>query len=59
MLQLYLIRLYTVLMGVAIMWLAYGITSTLFPGDRFLCWGVPILILFNPQHTQLLATVSQ
>jgi hypothetical protein len=31
---------------------------TLFPNDLFLILGVPILILFNPQHTHLLSTVN-
>ena len=57
-LQLYLVRLNTVLMGVGVIFLAYLITRTLFPHDTFLVLGVPILILFNPQHTHLLSTVN-
>ncbi len=56
--QLYVIRLYTVLMGVAVILLAYLITQTIFPNNRFLGLGVPLLILFHPQHTHLLATVN-
>jgi len=57
-LQLYLVRLNTVLMNTAIIGLAYLITRTIFPHDPFLIFGVPLLILFNPQHTHLLATVN-
>lgn len=57
-LQLYLVRLNTVLMNVGIIWLAYLIVRTIFPGDIFLMVGVPCLILFNPQHTHLLSTVN-
>ncbi len=56
--QLYLIRLYTVVMGAAMIWLAYRITLTLFPGDAFLVWGAPLLILLNPQHSHILSTVN-
>ncbi|HMQ55412.1 MAG TPA: hypothetical protein PKD98_25240, partial [Anaerolineae bacterium] len=56
--QLYLLRLNTVLMNVGIIFFAYLITQTIFPGHPFLTWGVPLLILFNPQHTHLLATVN-
>ncbi|MBI1877796.1 MAG: hypothetical protein HYR94_06150 [Chloroflexi bacterium] len=57
-LQLYLVRLNTVLMNVGIIWLAYLMVRTIFPHDSFLALGVPILILFNPQHTHLLSTVN-
>lgn len=57
-LQLYLVRLYTVLMNLGIIVLAYLTTRQLFPGNSFLILGVPILILFNPQHTHLLSTVN-
>lgn len=57
-LQLYLIRLNTVLMNVGIIWLAYLTVRTIFPDDIFLAIGVPGLILFNPQHTHLLSTVN-
>lgn len=57
-LQLYLVRLNTILMNVGIILLAYLITRTIFPNDIFLVLGVPILILFNPQHTHLLSIVN-
>ncbi len=57
-LQLYIVRLGTVVMGVAIIALAYQITKLIFPNNLFLMFGVPILILFNPQHTHLLSTVN-
>lgn len=57
-LQLFLVRLNTVLMNMGIIWLAWLITRTIFPGDTFLAIGVPALILFNPQHTHLLSTVN-
>lgn len=57
-LQLYLVRINTVFMNVGIILLAYLITQTIFPHDTFLILGVPILILFNPQHSHLLSTVN-
>lgn len=57
-LQLYLVRINTVLMNIGIILLAYLITQTIFPHDTFLILGVPILILFNPQHSHLLSTVN-
>lgn len=57
-LQLYLVRLGTVLMNVAIIFLAYLTVSTIFPNSDFLVLGVPLLIMFNPQHTYNLSTVN-
>ncbi|MCK6624156.1 MAG: hypothetical protein L6R45_03150 [Anaerolineae bacterium] len=57
-LQLYLVRLNTVLMNLGIIWLAYLMVRTIFPHDIFLAVGVPGLILFNPQHTHMLSTVN-
>jgi len=57
-LQLYLIRINTVLMNVAIIFLAFLLTKTIFPNAPFMFWGVPILLLFMPQHTHLLSTVN-
>jgi hypothetical protein len=57
-LQLYLLRLNTVLLNVGIIGLAYLITKTLFPQDPFLYFGTPLLILFNPQHTHIVSTVN-
>ncbi|MCP4373911.1 MAG: hypothetical protein GY797_38280, partial [Deltaproteobacteria bacterium] len=56
--QLYLVRLNTILMNVGIIFFAFLITQTIFPKDDFLVLGVPILILFNPQHTHLLSAVN-
>ena len=56
--QLYLVRLNTVAMSVAIIGLAYLLTKTIFPTDTFLTFGVPLLILFTPQHTHMLSTVN-
>lgn len=56
--QMYLVRLNTVLMNMGVIFLAYLITQTIFPGHTLLILGVPLLILFNPQHTHLLATVN-
>lgn len=55
--QLYLMRLWTVLLNVAIVALAFLLTKTIFPHDRFLQFGVPLLIVFNPQHTHMQAAV--
>ena len=57
-LQLYLVRLNTVLMNVGIVLFSYLITRLIFPQDIFVTLGVPILIIFNPQHTHLLSTVN-
>lgn len=57
-LQLYLARLNTVLMNVGIIFFAYLTTRTIFPDDDSLSLGVPILILFTPQHSHLLATIN-
>ena len=57
-LQLYLLRLTTVLMNVVIIFLAFLITKTIFPRDPFMILGVPIFLLFIPQHTHLLSTVN-
>jgi hypothetical protein len=57
-LQLYLVRLNMVLMGVGIVLLAYLTARTAFPQHPFIFWGVPILILFNPQHSHMLSTVN-
>ncbi len=57
-LQFYLVRLNTVLMNVGIIFLAFLLTQTIFPKDKFLGLGVPILVLFIPQHTHLLSTVN-
>lgn len=57
-LQLYVVRLNTVLMNLGIIWLAYLTVKLIFPFEPFLFFGVPILILFNPQHTHLLSTVN-
>lgn len=57
-LQLYLLRLNTIFMNIGVIILAYLITRLIFPEDQFLMLGVPIVILFNPQHTHLLATVN-
>lgn len=57
-LQLYFVRLNTVLMNVGIVLFAFLLTRTIFPNDSFLVLGVPTIILFNPQHTYLLSTVN-
>jgi hypothetical protein len=57
-LQLYLVRLNMVLMNVGILVFAYLIPKLIFPEDNFLPLGVPIIILFNPQHTHMLSTVN-
>jgi hypothetical protein len=57
-LQLYLVRINMVLMNVAVIFLAYLTVRAIFPRDTFLILGVPILILFNPQHTHLMSTVN-
>ena len=56
--QLYLVRLGMILINVIIIFFAYLITRTIFPKNDFLIVGVPLLILFNPQHTHMLSTVN-
>ncbi len=55
--QLYLMRLWAVLLNVGIVALAFALVKTIFPRDEFLQFGVPLLIAFNPQHTHLQAAV--
>jgi hypothetical protein len=43
---------------VAIIFFAFLITRTIFPKDPFMFLGVPILLLFMPQHTHLLSTIN-
>ncbi len=57
-LQLYLVRLNMVFMNVGVILFAYLIARALFPGNLWLNLGVPLFILFNPQHTHLLAAVN-
>ncbi len=57
-LQLYVLRLYSVILSVGIILMAYLLTRTIFPNDSFLVLGVPILILFNPQHTHIFAGIN-
>jgi hypothetical protein len=57
-LQLYLVRLNNILMGVAIVFLAYLTVQVIFPEDYFLILGSTLLILFNPQHTFILAAAN-
>jgi hypothetical protein len=57
-LQLYLVRLNTVLLNLGVILLAYQMARTIFPRDLFLALGVPAIIVFNPQHTHLLSTVN-
>ncbi|NJN94382.1 MAG: hypothetical protein HC875_09955 [Anaerolineales bacterium] len=56
--QLYLVRLNMVIMAAAVVLLAYLTARTIFPRNSFLMLGPPLLILFNPQHTHLLAAVN-
>ncbi|MDX1520293.1 MAG: hypothetical protein R3264_01540 [Anaerolineae bacterium] len=56
--QLYWVRINTILMGVGIIVFAYLTTRLIFPDSHFLSLGVPLLILFNPQHTHLLSTLN-
>lgn len=56
--QLYLVRLNMVLMNLAVIYLIYRLVQTIFPQNRFLIVGVPLLILFHPQHTHLTSTVN-
>jgi len=58
LLQLYLLRLNSVLFFTGVILLAYGISRTIFPNTLFMALGVPLLILFNPQHTHIFATVN-
>ena len=57
-LQLYVLRLYSVILSVGTILLAYLLTRTIFPNETFLVLGVPVLILFNPQHTHIFASIN-
>jgi hypothetical protein len=56
--ELYLTRLFSVLMLVAVIYLTCQTAYLIFPGRPLLYFGAPILLLFNPQHTHLMSTVN-
>lgn len=47
--KLYVLRLYSVLLGTATVWIAYRTACLLFPESPFLRSGVPIFVAFQPQ----------
>jgi hypothetical protein len=50
-------RLWAVLFNGVIVALSFVLVRTIFPRDQFLQLGVPLLIIFNPQHTHMQAAV--
>jgi len=57
-LQLYWARLFSVLVNLGVVWIAYEVGRLLFAGDPFGSWLLPLAIVFLPQHTFILAAVS-
>lgn len=57
-LGLYMVRIYTVLLAVGVVYLAFVTVRTLFPGNPFMIIGVPLFIMLHPQHTHLMAAVN-
>ncbi len=57
-LQLYWARLWSILVNIGIVFLAIQAGRILFRGDPFSRWMVPLLVVFHPQHTFILAGVN-
>lgn len=56
--QLYALRLVSVLMGTLVVLVAFLATKTLFPQDALLAVAVPAFIVFSPMHTFVFSTVN-
>jgi hypothetical protein len=57
-LQLYWARLFSVLVNAGVVALAFGVGRLLFENDRFGSLLLPLAIIFLPQHTFVMAAVS-
>jgi 4-amino-4-deoxy-L-arabinose transferase-like glycosyltransferase len=56
--QLYTLRLVSVLMGALVVFIAFLTTKTLFPKDALLVVAVPAFIVFLPMHSFIFSTVN-
>lgn len=56
--QLYAARLSSILLNMAIVWLAYKTFAKLVPGSPFLGWAMTAIVVFWPQHTFINGTVG-
>ena len=57
-LQLYLVRLMSLLFSLIVVWLTYEATLLLFPDDVFLQIGVPAFVVFLPMFTFMAGVVN-
>ena len=56
--QLYAVRLMSVVLGTLVVLVAFLTAKQLFPGDYFLIIGVPAFIVFLPMHTFITSVVN-
>lgn len=52
------LRLVSLLLGVGVVGLAYGVAWRAFPGQRWLAEGTAVFVAFLPQHLSILASVN-
>lgn len=54
----YAIRIFSVLIGVIIVWCAYGVARLMFPNSIPIALGVAGFVAFHPQHLHIIASVN-
>ena len=54
----YAIRIFSVLIGVIIVWCAYGVARLMFPDSPAIALGVAGFVAFHPQHLHIIASVN-
>ncbi len=54
----YAIRVFSVLIGVIIVWCAYGVARLMFPDSYPIALGVAGFVAFQPQHVHIIASVN-
>ena len=47
--ELYALRLFSVLVGILVVWLSYGLSRAVFPADPVVRIGVPVFVALQPQ----------
>ena len=57
-LQLYVVRLISVMLGTLVVFVAFLIAKQVFPEDNFLIIGIPAFIVFLPMHTFITGAVN-
>jgi len=57
-LQLYVVRLISVILGTLVVFVAFLTAKQLFPEDNFLIIGIPAFIVFLPMHTFITGAVN-